>query len=39
VLLETFKDVVNILHILFFIYRVDKDIIKIYDTNIINKIP
>jgi hypothetical protein len=37
-LLETFKDAVNILRILFFICRVDKDIIKIYDTNIINKI-
>jgi hypothetical protein len=37
-LLETFKDVVNILRVLFFIYRVDKDIIKIYNTNIINKI-
>jgi hypothetical protein len=37
-LLETFKDVVNILYILFFIYRVDKDIIKIYNINIINKI-
>jgi hypothetical protein len=37
-LLETFKDVVNILYILFFIYRVDKDIIKIYNTNIINKV-
>jgi hypothetical protein len=37
-LLETFKDVVNILYILFFIYKVDKDIIKIYNINIINKI-
>jgi hypothetical protein len=37
-LLETFKDIVNILYILFFIYRVDKDIIKIYNINIINKI-
>jgi hypothetical protein len=39
VLLETFKDVVNILYILFFIYKVNKDIIKIYNINIINKIP
>jgi hypothetical protein len=38
-LLETFKDIVNILYILFFIYKVDKDIIKIYNINIINKIP
>jgi hypothetical protein len=37
-LLETFKDVVNILYILFFIYKVNKDIIKIYNINIINKI-
>jgi hypothetical protein len=37
-LLETFKDIINILYILFFIYKVDKDIIKIYNINIINKI-
>jgi hypothetical protein len=38
VLLETFKDIVNVLRILFFISRVDKDIIKIYNTDVVDKV-